>query len=81
MYKEEKTQEKLKSMFTRLPVLRRSRVITFAFGLLCEIIKANACVITKTEKFVILTFFIIHLIQTYVDVLANSSQYCLTPSY
>lgn len=43
------------------PRLMRSRIITPAFGLLCEIIKANMCVIAKLENFLILTFFLICL--------------------
>lgn len=73
--------EELEPIFSLLPVLMRSRIITFSFGLLCEIIKANTYVITRIENFVILTFFMIYPIQTYMDVLANSSQFCLTPPY
>lgn len=78
---EETTQQQWMPMFSLLLILIRSRIITFAFGPLCEIIEGNTCVITKAENFVILTFFIIHLIQIYMDVLAKSSQYCLTPPY
>lgn len=79
--KEEKIQEKLKLMLSLLPVLMRSKSTPCAFGVLGEIIKAKLCVITKVENHITLICCILHLIQTYLDGLAISSQFRLTPLY
>lgn len=68
-------------MLSLLPVLTRSKSITCAFGVLCEVIKAKMCVVTKVENCIILAFGILYLTQTYLNVLAIGSQFCLTPLY